>query len=118
MVGTRHVAWQQRICAPDHSSRQHARPVDIQSGQPGGIRHLELADTPQQSMDLGGVNFQTLGFQLQGGTLTSSGGSATLTAPTYTLGGGLIDTGVALGPSGVVTQSSGLTVLKDGLISG
>jgi hypothetical protein len=94
-------------------------PADNMHGRwVSNLVNLEVFDTsnwlilPQQSIDLGGVNFQTLGFQLQGGTLTSSGGSATLTAPTYTLGGGLIDTGVVLGPSGVVTQSSGLTVLK------
>src|SRR5689334_10873766 len=97
-------------------------PADNMHGRwVSNLVNLEVFDTsnwlilPQQSIDLGGVNFQTLGFQLQGGTLTSSGGSATLTAPTYTLGGGLIHTGVVLGPSGVVTQSSGLTVLKDGL---
>ncbi len=80
--------------------------------------NLEVFDVSQwqafagQVIDLGNFAYQTLGFTLNGGTLTSTGGPGTLTAPTYTLNGGLIDTNASLGPTGAVTQASGVTSLK------
>ena len=82
------------------------------------LMNLEVFDTSNwqvfsgQVIDLGNFNYQTLGFQLLGGTLTSTGGPGTLTAPSYTLAGGTIDTNASLGPTGTVAQTSGLTMLK------
>ena len=80
--------------------------------------NLEVFDVSQwkalagEVIDLGNFNYQTLGFTLAGGTLTSSGGPGMLTAPSYTLSGGLINTNAALGPTGAVTQNGGTTVLN------
>src|SRR5580704_631640 len=82
-------------------------PADSAHGRwVSNLINLEVFDTSNwqvfggQVMDLGNFNYQTLGFQLLGGTLTSTGGPGVLTAPTYTLAGGVIDTNAALGPTG------------------
>lgn len=65
-----------------------------------------------QLLDLTGLPITSEGLILNGGTLTSTGGTGTLTAATYLLQGGLIDTTANLGTTGAVTQSEGVTLLK------
>lgn len=94
-------------------------PDDNQRGRwVSNLVNLEVFDVSQwkvlagESLDMAGFSYQTLGFTLAGGILTSSLGPATLTAPSYILSGGGIDTNVTLGGSGTLTQASGTTVLR------
>ena len=93
-------------------------PDDNQRGRwVSNLVNLELFDVSNwkvlagEVLDMAGFGYQTLGFTLAGGTLTSSIGPATLTAPTYSLQGGTIDAGVTLGGTGTLTQASGTTLL-------
>jgi autotransporter-associated beta strand protein len=122
------IAYIQNGGAPGTSlgSNGFARLITPQDNAHGrwvsNLINVEVFDTSNwmvfsgQQIDLGNFNYQTLGFQLDGGTLTSTGGPGLLTAPTYTLNGGTITATAMLGPTGVVTQASGLTMLS-GLIT-
>ena len=80
--------------------------------------NLELFDVSNwkilagENLDMAAFGYRTLGFTLDGGTLSSPLGPATLTSPTFVLNGGVIDTNVTLGGTGTLTQAAGTSVLR------